>query len=141
MGSGRSGGDQEVKALTAFIALTLTLGACAGTQATASTLVDADNAEQLIVTDPDLVVLDIRTSEEVSAGAIHGARVVDFYSPTFQSDIGEFDRDAAYLIYCRSGNRSAQASQLMENLGFTEVYELDGGILAWANAGLPLTSG
>lgn len=128
-----------MKALIAFVALSLTLGACAGTQTTGPVLVDAATAEELIASDPDLVILDIRTPEEVAVGAIPGARVVDFYSPAFQSDIDGLDRDATYLVYCRSGNRSAQATQLMENLGFTDVYELDGGILTWANAGLALT--
>lgn len=130
-----------MKALTAFVALTLTLGACAGTQTTGHTLVDATEAQELVAADPEVVVLDIRTPEEVAAGAIPGARVFDFYSATFQTDIGQLDRDTAYLVYCRSGNRSAQATQLMKNLGFTDVYELEGGILAWANAGLALTGG
>lgn len=130
-----------MRALTALIALTLTLGACAGTQTAGATLVDATEAQELVVSDPDVVVLDIRTPEEVAAGAIPGAQVFDFYSATFQGDIGELDRDTTYLVYCRSGNRSAQATQLMENLGFEDVYELEGGILAWANAGLALTGG
>ncbi|MGD2042281.1 MAG: rhodanese-like domain-containing protein [Acidimicrobiia bacterium] len=130
-----------MKALTALVALTLTLGACAGTQTMEPTLVDAAEAQELVASDPDVVVLDIRTPEEVAAGAIDGAQVLDFYSATFQAEIGELDRDTTYLVYCRSGNRSAQATQLMENLGFEDVYELEGGILAWANAGLALTGG
>jgi rhodanese-related sulfurtransferase len=41
-----------------------------------------------------------------------------------------------YLLYCRSGNRSAQAREMMRGLGFAEVYEIDGGITAWTEAGL-----
>jgi phage shock protein E len=141
MGSGRSAGDEEMRILASFMALALTLAACAGTQTTGPTLVDAGAAQDLVVSDPDVVVLDIRTPEEAAAGAIPGARVVDFYSPTFQADIDALDRDVTYLVYCQSGNRSAQATKLMENLGFQDVYELEGGILAWANAGLTLTGG
>lgn len=130
-----------MRALIAFVALSLTLGACAGAQTTGPALVDAATAEEMIVSDPDLIVLDIRTPDEVATGAIPDAKVVDFYSASFQSDIDGLDRDATYLVYCRSGNRSAQATQLMKNLGFTDVYELDGGILNWANAGLALTGG
>lgn len=141
MGSGRSPGDEEMRALAAITALALTLGACAGTQTTTPTLIGPAEAQELVMSDPDVVVLDIRTPEEVAAGAIPGAQVVDFYSPTFRADIDGLDRDATYLVYCRSGNRSAEATELMGNLGFESVYELDGGVLAWANAGLALIGG
>jgi phage shock protein E len=130
-----------MRLLAALVALSLTLAACAGTQTAGATLVDVDAAQELVVSDPDVVVLDIRTPEEVAAGAIPGARMVDFYSPSFRSDIDTLDRDATYLVYCRSGSRSAEATKLMEDLGFEDVYELEGGILAWANAGLTLTGG
>lgn len=141
MGSGRSAGDDAMRALIALSALTLTLAACAGAETTGATLVDAGQAQELVASDPDVVVLDIRTSEEVAVGALPDAQVIDFYSPSFQSDLDELNRDATYLVYCRSGNRSAQATRLMENLGFEDVYELEGGILAWADAGLALTGG
>ena len=130
-----------MRALAAVVVLAFTVGACSGTEVTGPTLVDAGRAQELVTSDPDVVVLDIRTPEEAAAGAIPGATVVDFYSPTFSTDIEMLDRNATYLVYCRSGNRSAQATQLMETLGFEDVYELDGGIIAWADAGLTLTGG
>ncbi|MGD2061236.1 MAG: rhodanese-like domain-containing protein [Acidimicrobiia bacterium] len=131
-----------MKTVTALIVLTLTLAACGGTQTAAPTLVDAGAAQELIDTDPELVVLDIRTPEEVATGTLPAAdEFVDFYSPRFQAQIGELDRDAAYLVYCRSGNRTREATRIMSDLGFTDVYELDGGILAWVSNGLPLDQG
>ena len=44
-------------------------------------------------------------------------------------------------MYCRSGNRSAGAREIMRDLGFEEVYEIDGGIADWVQAGLPIVSG
>ena len=130
-----------MRRLAVLLALALTLAACGGTQTAEPTLVDARAAQELVTSDPEVVLLDIRTTEEVSAGAIPGARMIDFYSPTFRADIDTLDRDATYLVYCRSGNRSAQATQLMADLGFKDVYELEGGVLAWANAGLALAGG
>ena len=87
------------------------------------------------------VVLDIRTPEEFIDGHVEGALNIDFYAADFADRIGNLDRDVVYLVYCRSGNRSGQAMQLFEDLGFAEVHELQGGILAWVQEGLPLVGG
>lgn len=82
------------------------------------------------------VILDVRTPAEYAQGHIAGAINIDFYSPAFEETVKALDRDDTYFIYCRSGNRSGQARNLMEGLGFAEVYNLSGGINAWQDAGL-----
>lgn len=77
------------------------------------------------------VILDVRTPEEFSSGFLRGAVNVNFYKPDFEDLLDEFDKRKKYLIYCRSGNRSRQAMFLMRDLGFEEVYNLSGGIIAW----------
>jgi rhodanese-related sulfurtransferase len=64
--------------------------------------------------------------------------MLDFYAPDFADRLAQLDPDVPYLIYCRSGNRSGQTLALMEDLGFTDVADVDGGILAWGDAGLPV---
>lgn len=88
----------------------------------------------------DLVVLDVRTSEEFAEGHIEGAVMLDFYDPAFADQLAELDPDVPYLLYCRSGNRSGQTAEVMQQLGFTDVADVDGGILAWADAGQPITT-
>jgi len=99
------------------------------------------SAEQgaAIQTDPpqDLVILDVRTPEEFAAGHLDGAIMLDFYRDDFAVALEELDPDVPYLLYCRSGNRSGQTALLMEQLGFTDVADVDGGIRAWNEAGLP----
>ena len=56
----------------------------------------------------------------------------------FADRLSDLDKDTPYFVYCRSGNRSATTIDMMRDLGFTEVYELDGGIASWAAAGLPI---
>jgi len=82
------------------------------------------------------IILDVRTSSEYADGHIEGAISIDFYSSAFEETLKALDRDDTYFIYCRSGNRSGQARNLMEGLGFAEVYNLSGGINAWQDAGL-----
>jgi rhodanese-related sulfurtransferase len=101
--------------------------------------VSPDAAAAVIEADPDgLVVLDIRTPEEFAEGRLDDAVLVDFYDPDFADQLAELDPDAPYVLYCRSGNRSGEALEIMDDLGFNSVSNVDGGILAWAEAGLPV---
>ena len=67
--------------------------------------------------------------------------LVDFYAADFAEQLAALDTDVPYLVYCRSGNRSGQALGVMEQLGFASAVDVDGGIVAWADAGLPVTTG
>lgn len=96
--------------------------------------VGADQAVELLGDRDDLVVVDVRTPEEFAEGHLAGAELLDIYDPAFRDGVDGLDRDAAYLVYCRSGNRSGQAVALMEELGFTEVYDA-GALDALAAAG------
>jgi rhodanese-related sulfurtransferase len=80
-----------------------------------------------------VIILDVRTLAEVNAGAIESAIHLDFYQSDFQDKLSLLDKNSTYLVYCRSGNRSSQASALMtERLGFKDVKNLLGGYQAWA---------
>lgn len=73
----------------------------------------------------DTVIVDVRTPEEYSAGHLEGALNIDVQSPNFDQLIMTQPLEAPVLVYCRSGNRSAQAKARMEALGFTNIT--DGG--------------
>ena len=89
----------------------------------------------------DFILLDIRTDAEIEAGHISGAESLDFYSPSFQSDLVQLDRTKTYLIYCRTGNRTGQAYAMMQALDFETVYDMDGGITQWSRLGYPVCQG
>lgn len=78
------------------------------------------------------VLVDVRTPNEIADGKIEGALEFDFYADDFKSKIVELDKDKEYFMYCRSGNRSGQASKFMVKNGFTKVYNLKGGYMAWS---------
>ena len=88
--------------------------------------------------DEDFVILDVRTPEEFSGGHIEGAIIIDFNSENFEDEIGKLDRNITYLIYCRTARRSSLALDIMEDLGFTDVYNLKGGIVRWEEEGFPV---
>jgi len=62
---------------------------------------------------------------------------IDFYASDFESQLDMLNKDKVYLVYCRSDNRSGQAVDRMEDLGFIEAYDMSGGINAWNDAGYP----
>jgi rhodanese-related sulfurtransferase len=88
---------------------------------------------------PDLIILDVRTASEFHAGHIEGALSIDVNLPSFSEELEQLDRNATYLVYCRSGNRSRTALAIMEDLGFTLIYHLTNGITEWVGAGLPVS--
>ncbi len=85
----------------------------------------------------DFVVLDVRTPEEFSRGHLEGAVLVDYRSPGFREEMAGRDKTKTYLVYCRTGNRSARALEIMKELGFRRYYHLEGGIKRWLEEGLP----
>jgi phage shock protein E len=88
-----------------------------------------------LMKDENAVILDTRTLEEFENGFIKGAINYDIFQVDFRDDILKLDRYKTYLIYCRSGGRSSDAMEFMKTNGFAVVYNLIGGVLAWAQDG------
>lgn len=85
------------------------------------------------------VVIDIRTAEEHAAGYIESTNLVmDYYATDFKDRLSKLDKNASYLIYCRSGRRTGAALLAMKDLGFRDSHDIEGGITAWIAAGLPV---
>jgi rhodanese-related sulfurtransferase len=80
---------------------------------------------------PNLVVLDVRTQQEVSRGVIEGSLHLDISNPNFAQELKKLDKVKSYVVYCHSGVRSARACKMMESEGFSSLYNLKGGIVAW----------
>jgi phage shock protein E len=84
-------------------------------------------------------LIDVRTIDEFKAGHIVNAKQADFNNPQeFSRYLASLDKNWKYLIYCRTGIRSAKAMQEMQDKGFTNVHDLVGGYAAWITAGLPV---
>ena len=90
---------------------------------------------------PDTVVLDVRTAAEFASGHLPDAVNIDVQSPDFAAQLAGLDTSVPYAVYCRSGNRSQAALDVMEGAGFTQAYHLGGGIGAWQQAGGQIVTG
>ena len=86
---------------------------------------------------PDFVIIDVRTPEEFTEEHIEDAINIDFYSETFADVLNILDKNKTYLVYCRSGRRSRNALDIMEELNVREAYNMSGGIIEWKAEGLP----
>lgn len=94
------------------LALAATLAACASSPATPVAVSD------------DTRIIDVRTPAEFAEGHLDGAELLDLSGGEFAAALPSLDPDDEYLVYCRSGNRSAQAVQLMVDAGFSDVTDL-----------------
>ncbi len=90
-----------------------------------------DDARELITgsKESEFILLDVRQPEEYRAGHLPGAVFVPL--PDLIDKVGELDSSKSVLAYCRSGSRSRAAAAFLLSEGFSKVYSLDGGILAW----------
>jgi rhodanese-related sulfurtransferase len=79
----------------------------------------------------DLVLLDVRSEGEVMEGMITGAINMNMMSPDFVQEAKALDASKEYVVICRSGNRSASAGSFLTSNGFSNVYNLVGGMMAW----------
>ena len=82
--------------------------------------------------DENALILDVRTPEEFEISRIPNSKNIDFYNPqNFMLEIEKLNKSESYYVYCRTGVRSANSCQLMNELGFDKVYNLLGGIVEW----------
>jgi rhodanese-related sulfurtransferase len=127
-------------ALALAVAPLLVVTACSsGTDASA---VESVNAQQgaAIVQQDGVTIIDVRTPAEFAAGHVEGAVNIDVQAATFDSRIAELDKNGTYFVYCRSGNRSATATQRMADAGFTDLTTLDGGLADLGAAGVTVVT-
>jgi rhodanese-related sulfurtransferase len=127
-----------MKKVIAMLASVLLLAGCAS-GATGVTNMNVEDFSKKTA-ESGVVILDVRTPGEFMTGHIQGAQNIDFESGSFESQIESLDKNGTYAVYCRSGNRSGQAVKVMHDAGFHNVYNLNGGVIDWANAGLPLVN-
>ena len=126
-----------MKKLIALIGSILLLAGCSSTSSAIDLSVTEFSSK---VAEAGVITLDVRTPGEYAEGHLEGAQLIDFQSGNFENEISSLDKNATYAVYCRSGNRSGQAVKVMLDAGFTKVFNMNGGVIDWANAGLPLVN-
>ncbi|MCP4443293.1 MAG: rhodanese-like domain-containing protein [Aureispira sp.] len=138
-----------MKVLNLFLAVAFLMVSCSANTSTSTTtttttttstttapttksevLAPADFEKKLNATEGAHLV-DVRTPDEFGAGTIDKAANIDFWGASFKDEIAKLDKDKTLFIFCKSGGRSGEATQVCKELGFKEIYDLRGGYMAW----------
>ena len=114
-----------------FLVLLITLASCSSYKAE---VVDSKKFKK-VLEDSDVQLIDVRTPGEFVNGHLPKAKNIDFFNPDFQRLLGELDKSKPVAVYCQVGQRSHRVYELLQELEFKEVYELEGGLAAWHQAG------
>ena len=84
---------------------------------------------------PNAVLVDVRTPAEFATGHVPGAVNIDVKNSTFDAELDKLPKNQPVLLYCLSGIRSASAAKRMAAKGFSEIYEMKGGMRQWQSEG------
>lgn len=109
---------------------------CNGQNSKDSKTIDAKAFSEKIAATPNPQILDVRTPEEFSTDHLDQAVNVNWLGDNFVSGAKKIDKTKPVFVYCKSGGRSQSAVEKLEELGFTDIYQMQGGILKWDAAGL-----
>lgn len=138
---------------TVFIGSTAMIAACSNAESDPNAIqtteaqskgltvkhVDAQGAYALLSSNPTVTVLDIRSPKEIRDGHIDGAVFANFFDEDFEQQLTRLDRNKPYIVHCKGGGRSTKALTVLEDLGFTDITHMDGGLDDWKRDALPLT--
>ncbi|MBL0305860.1 MAG: rhodanese-like domain-containing protein [Chitinophagaceae bacterium] len=92
----------------------------------------SQNKFQRLINKKNTILLDVRTEVEYKAGHIPGSLQIDFLkTEDFKKQVAVLDKSKPYLLYCRSGKRSKDAMTVMKEMGFTKLFDLQGGFNSW----------
>ena len=98
----------------------------------------SDASKKITNHDNNILLIDVRTKEELDEIKIEGVINIDFYSDEFKNYLLKLDKYKTYYLICRSGRRSGIATSFMRDNGFKDVYNIKGGMIEWQNSKLSL---
>jgi rhodanese-related sulfurtransferase len=124
--------------LAMFLAATLFFAGCSEVPAKkGSTMISPEKVAEILKTQKDsYVILDVRTKEEFDLGHLDSTVLIPV--DELETRYGELSKNIPVIVYCRSGSRSARAAALLISKGFSQVYDMTGGINSWTGKGYPV---
>tara|TARA_R110002049_G_scaffold44064_2_gene129180 strand:+ start:639 stop:1007 length:369 start_codon:yes stop_codon:yes gene_type:complete len=94
----------------------------------------------MLLNDKTVQLIDVRTPKEFNVEHIENAKNINFFDEDFFEKINKLNKEEPVYIYCRSGKRSGKSAALFKKAGFTQIYDLEGGILNWKSEGYKLST-
>ena len=115
--------------------LTLTIGSCKegkAQQTQSVELISVVDMEEALKLD-DVQLVDVRTKREFASGHIKNAKNIVYQSANWDVQVAALDKEKPVYVYCARGVRSAKCASILEEAGFTKIFDLEGGITKWIN--------
>ena len=85
---------------------------------------------------PYAQLIDVRTKDEYGVSHLKNSQNICITDDDFKTKVASLDKNAPIYVYCKKGGRSARAAKVLKEMGFTKIYDLQGGITAWDKARL-----
>ena len=101
-------------------------------------LISVKQVHEAINNEDSLQLVDVRSEEEYVVSHLKGAQNICIENDNFDKKIASLDKNKPVYVYCKKGSQSAKAAEKLKKLGFTKVYDLDGGIRSWEEKKLEL---
>lgn len=114
-----------------FLLLSFTILSCNGQTSKNITDIDPKTFSEKITATPNAQIIDVRTPQEFASGHIDNAVNIDWLGDNFVVNAEKLDKTKPVFVYCKTSNRSPQAAKKLEELGFTTIYNMQGGLLKW----------
>lgn len=127
-----------MKLLSTFFAAALLMIGCAQNTSNGQALLSPKDFSDKIKSSGAVQVIDVRTPEEFNGGFIANAVNINIYDNDFAQRLAQLDKAKPVFVYCKAGGRSKEAARQLSNLGFKQVYDLQGGMMSWEHAGMPV---
>ena len=122
--------------------LTVSLAQADGDSQDSVTTIEANAAKDFVGRHENAVIMDVRTPVEYKMSHIAGSVNVNVQDESFEDMVVALDQNKTYIVHCTKNpadGRSSRALETLKSLGFKHLYSLEGGYVAWKDAGLPLT--
>lgn len=126
----------KIKVLS-LVLLLIGVTSCLKNQVEGVQVLDVSKYEKKM-TQPDVQIVDVRTPEEFAEGHLENAINIDITADDFESKIAALDKEKPVMVYCKAGGRSAKASSRLNELGFKNISDLEGGIINWNSENKPI---
>ena len=94
-------------------------------------LITPQQVYDAVYSEDSVQLIDVRTPDEFKVSHLKGAQNICVTSEDFKEKVKTLDKNKPVYVYCRKGGRSAEAAEQLKELGFTKIYDMDGGILLW----------
>ena len=129
-----------MKLYLTLVLIGFVLCSCSGQATPGEATIPPSTFAEKIKNTPDVQLIDVRTPEEFEAQHIDNARNINWNGDDFEMKSAQLDKNKPVFVYCTVGGRSKKASAKLHEMGFKQIYNLEGGIMKWNASGFSKSS-